>query len=62
MPVMKSNKGLYSDPFTHSYYYTSEELFLCKITVEKWTIHHFTPQNEVLTGSYFSDYCTPKTF
>mgnify|MGYP003688351155 CR=1 FL=1 len=31
-------------------YYTSEEFFLYKITVDKWTIHHFTRQNELLTG------------
>ena len=33
------------------YYYTSEEFFLYKITVDKWTIHHFTRQNELLTGT-----------
>ena len=32
------------------YYYTSEEFFLYKITIDKWTIHHFTRQNELLTG------------
>ena len=38
----------------HSYdYYTSEEFFLYNTTVDKWTIHHFTPQKELLTGSYF---------
>ena len=31
-------------------YYTSEEFFLYKITVDKSTIHHFTRQNELLTG------------
>ena len=32
------------------YYYTSEEFFLYKITVDKQTIHHFSRQNELLTG------------
>ena len=36
------------------YYYTSEEFFLYKITVDKWTIHLFTRQNELLTGAAFS--------
>ena len=31
-------------------YYTSEEFYLYKITVDKSTIHHFTRQNELLTG------------
>ena len=31
-------------------YYTSEEFFLYKITVDKRTIHPFTRQNELLTG------------
>ena len=31
-------------------YNTSEEFFLYKITVDKWTIHHFTRRNELLTG------------
>ena len=33
------------------YYYTSEEFFLYKITVDKRTIHHFSRQNELLTGT-----------
>ena len=33
-------------------YYTSEEFFLYKTTVDKWTIHHFSRQNELLTGTY----------
>ena len=32
-------------------YYTSEEFFLYKITVDKRTIHHFSRQNELLTGT-----------
>ena len=28
-------------------YYTSEEVFLYKTLVDKWTIYHFTPQNEL---------------
>ena len=32
-------------------YYTSEEFFLYKITVDKRTIHHFSWQNELLTGT-----------
>ena len=32
------------------YYYTSEEFILYKTTADKWTIHHFTPRNELLTG------------
>ena len=43
-------------------YYTSEELFLYKTIADKCTIYHFTPQNELLTGSYFFNYCTPTTF
>ena len=34
-----------------NYYYTSEEFFLYKITVDKRTIHHFSRQNELLTGT-----------
>ena len=33
------------------FYYTSEEFFLYKITVDKRTIHHFCWQNELLTGT-----------
>ena len=33
------------------FYYTSEEFFLYKITVDKRTIHHFSRQNELLTGT-----------
>ena len=36
-------------------YYTSEEFFLYKITEDKWTIHHFTRQNELFTGAAFSN-------
>ena len=32
-------------------YYTSEEFFLYKITVDKQTIHHFSRKNELLTGT-----------
>ena len=32
-------------------YYTSEEFFLYKMTVDKQTIHHFSRQNELLTGT-----------
>ena len=32
-------------------YYTSEEFFLYKIAVDKRTIHHFSRQNELLTGT-----------
>ena len=32
-------------------YYTSEEFFLYKITVDKRTIQHFSRQNELLTGT-----------
>ena len=39
-----------SVPYSY-YYYTSEELFLYKITVDKRTIHHFSRQNELLTGT-----------
>ena len=35
------------------YYYTSEEFFLYKITVDKRTIHHFSRQNELLTVNSF---------
>ena len=45
-----------------SYYYSSEDFFLYKTTVDKRTIHHFTPKNELLTGSWFFDYCTPSAF
>ena len=34
-----------------NFYYTSEEFFLYKITVDNWTIHHFSRQNELLTGT-----------
>ena len=34
-----------------TYYYTSEEFFLYKFTVDKRTIHHFSRQNELLTGT-----------
>ena len=40
-----------SEGFMFAYYYASEEFYLYKTTVDKWTIHHFTPQNELLTGS-----------
>ena len=32
------------------YYYTSEEFILYKTTADKWTIHHFSRRNELLTG------------
>ena len=35
----------------YRFYYTSEEFFLYKITVDKRTIHHFSRQNELLTGT-----------
>ena len=43
----------YDDYFLHVYvyicdYYTSEEFFLYKTTLDKWTIHHFSRQNELL--------------
>ena len=36
------------------YYYTSEEFFLYKITVDKRTSHHFSWQNELLTGTFLT--------
>ena len=36
---------------SNSFQYTSEVFFLCKTTADKCTIHYFTPQNELLTGS-----------
>ena len=50
----KSIKGASFEPYVHLvqyfisfmghilYYYTSEEFFLYKSTVDKWTIQHFT--------------------
>ena len=35
----------------HHLLYTSEEFFLYKTTADNSTIHHFTRQNERLTGS-----------
>ena len=35
----------------YTFYYTSEEFFLYRITVDKLTIHHFSRQNELLTGT-----------
>ena len=35
-------------------YDTSEEFFLYKSTVDKWTFHHFSRQNELLTGTLHS--------
>ena len=37
--------------YNKTFYYTSEEFFLYKITVDKRTIHHFSRQNELLTGT-----------
>ena len=42
------NHGL-GQPYV--YYYTSEDFFLYKTTVDKWTIHHFSRQNELLGGT-----------
>ena len=41
------------EPTFKTFYYTSEEFFLYKTSVDKWTtgIHHFTWQNELLTGT-----------
>ena len=44
------------------FYYTSEEFFLYKTTVDKWTIHHFSRQKELWTVHSFFYYCTPTTF
>ena len=44
--MILSYNELYSED-----YYTSEEFFLYKITVDKRTIHHFSRQNELLTGT-----------
>ena len=45
-----------------TFYYTSEEFFLYKITVDKRTIHHFSRQNELLTGTQFFDYALLQCF
>ena len=49
--VLKYQTEKWCDRFMYIiYYYTSEEFLLYKITVDKLTIHHFTRQNELLTG------------
>ena len=43
-------------------YYTSEEFLLCKSTVDKWTIQHFSWKWIINWLIVFFVYCTPSKF
>ena len=43
-------QGMSTIILNNTIYYTLEEFFIYKTIVEKWTNHHVTPQNDLLTG------------